>query len=73
MDKDNFHDPLYSFAEWRLWRCVEGQRLVTVVRRLTTGIRSEKFVVRRFRRCVNAYLHKPRQYNIAYYALGYMV
>ena len=29
-------------------------------------IRSEKYV-RRFRRCANMYLHKPRQYSIAYY------
>jgi hypothetical protein len=32
----------------------------TDMRRLTTGIRSEKCVVRRFRRCTNEYLHKPR-------------
>ena len=32
----------------------------TDMRRLTTEIRSEKCVVRRFRRCANAYLHKPR-------------
>jgi len=32
----------------------------TDVRRLTTGIRSEKRVVRRFRRCAKVYLHKPR-------------
>ena len=34
----------------------------TVMRRLTTGIRSEKRVVRRFCRCANviAYLHIPR-------------
>ena len=39
------------------------------MRRLTTGIRPEKCVVRRFRRCANVivYLHKPRQYSIAYY------
>jgi len=30
------------------------------MRRLTTGIRSEKCVFRRFRRCANVYLHKPR-------------
>jgi len=30
------------------------------MRHLTTGIRSEKCVVRRFRRCANLYLHKPR-------------
>jgi len=37
----------------------------TVMRRLTTGIRSEKCVVRRFRRCANVtvYLHKPRYYT----------
>jgi hypothetical protein len=39
----------------------------TDVRRLTTGIRSKKCVVKRFRRCANVYLHKPRQYSIAYY------
>ena len=33
---------------------------------LTTGIRSEKCVVRRFRRCANLYLHKPKQYTILY-------
>jgi isoprenylcysteine carboxyl methyltransferase (ICMT) family protein YpbQ len=36
------------------------------MRRVATGIRSEKCVVRRFRRCANVYLHKPRQYSIAY-------
>jgi len=30
------------------------------MRRLTTGMRSEKCVVRRFLRCANLYLHKPR-------------
>jgi hypothetical protein len=41
----------------------------TDMRRLTTGIRSDKWVVRRIRRCANVivYLHKPRQYSIAYY------
>ena len=34
----------------------------TDMRRLTTGIRSKKFV-RRFRRCANVYLHKHRQYT----------
>jgi hypothetical protein len=29
-------------------------------RRFTTGICSEKCVVRRFDRCANVYLHKPR-------------
>jgi hypothetical protein len=32
----------------------------TDMRRLPTGIRSEKCVVRRFRRCANVYLHEPR-------------
>ena len=32
----------------------------TDTRRLTTGIRSQKCVVRGFRRCANVYLHKPR-------------
>ena len=36
----------------------------TDMRRLTTGIRSEKCVVRRFRRCAKVYLHKPRQYSL---------
>ena len=35
----------------------------TDMRRLPTEIRSEKRVVRRFRRCANVYLHKPRQYS----------
>ena len=37
------------------------------MRRLTMGIRSDKCVVRRFRRCANVYeyLHKPD--SIAYY------
>ena len=41
--------------------------LYTDMRRLTTGLRSEKRVVRRFRRCANVYLHKPRENNTAYY------
>ena len=32
----------------------------TVIRRLTTAIRSEICFVKQFRRCANAYLHKPR-------------
>ena len=39
----------------------------TDMRRLTTGIRSVKCVVTRFRRRANVYLHKPRQYSITYY------
>jgi len=37
--------------------------------RLMTGIRSEKCIVRQFRRCANVivYLHKPRYYSIPYY------
>jgi len=31
---------------------------------LTTGMRSEKCVVRRFRLCANVYLHKPREYSL---------
>jgi len=34
------------------------------MRRLTTGTRSEKRVVRRFRHCANVYLHKPRYYSL---------
>jgi hypothetical protein len=40
--------------------------IITVMRRLPTGIRSEKCVVRRFRRCANVYLHAPRQYSLTY-------
>jgi hypothetical protein len=58
---------------WTEWRC-DRFLLVSVIppvlhdanhsrctniRRLTTGIRSEKCVVRRFRRSTNVYLHKP--------------
>jgi hypothetical protein len=38
-----------------------------VTRRLTTGIRSEKCVLRQLGRCANVYLHKPRWYSMAYY------
>jgi len=34
--------------------------IYTDMRRLTIGIGSEKCVVKRFRRCANVYLHKPR-------------
>jgi len=43
------------------------QQTSTDMLRLTTGIRSEKCAVRRFRRCANVFLHKPRQYTTAYY------
>jgi hypothetical protein len=33
---------------------------------LTTGIRFEKYVVRRIRPCANVYLHKRRWYSITY-------
>ena len=36
----------------------------TDMRHLTAGIRSEKCVVRRFRRCANVYLYKPRYYSL---------
>jgi len=45
----------------------------TDIRRLTTGIRPEKRVVRRFRRCANVYVHKPRYYSIAYYTASLYV
>jgi hypothetical protein len=47
------------------WMC--SKNICTDMRRLTTGIRSEKCVVRRFCRCANVYLHKPRHYITAYY------
>ena len=37
------------------------------MRRLTTGIGSEKCIVRRFCLCANMYLHKLRYYSLAYY------
>jgi hypothetical protein len=49
--------------------CHRASLVSTDMRRLMTGIRSEKYVVRRFRRCANVYLHKPIQYSIAYYRL----
>ena len=45
-------------------KCLEwthGVFKITYISRLTTGIRSEKCVVRRFRRCANVYLHRPRK------------
>jgi len=44
-----------------------GENQRTDMRRLTTGMRSEKCVVTRFRRYANVYLHKPRRYSVAYY------
>jgi len=32
--------------------------------RLTTGVRPEKCVDSRFRRCAKVYLHKPRYYSL---------
>ena len=43
-----------------LFQRTVGNNTSTGMRRLTTGIRSEKCVVRRLRRCANVYLHKPR-------------
>jgi hypothetical protein len=39
----------------------------TAMRRLTTGIRSEKCGLRRFRHRAKVYLQKPRYYSIAYF------
>ena len=41
-------------------RCADVKYLFTDMRRLTTGIPSVKCVFRRFRRCANVYLYKPR-------------
>ena len=42
------------------------------MRRLTTGMLCEKCVVRRFRRCAEAYLHTPRDYSLLHtYAIWY--
>ena len=49
-------------------KCTPNSNSGTVRRRLTTGIRSEKCVVRRHRRCANViyvvYVHKPRYYSL---------
>jgi len=39
----------------------------TDMHHLTTGKCYEKCVVRPFRRCADAYLHKPRECSVAYY------
>ena len=57
--------------------CRGVSSLITVMRRLTTGIRSEKCFVRRFRRCANVIectytnlnsitYYTPRLYGTAY-------
>jgi hypothetical protein len=65
----HFHLKLLLKTAW-VWNRVTwqfrtlGEWTDTDMRRLTTGIRSEKCVVKRFRRCANIYLHKPRQYSL---------
>jgi len=54
-------------------RRIKGRIGYTDMRRVTTGIRSEKCVVRRFRRRANVYLHKPRWYSQPTAHLRYMV
>ena len=48
----------------RLGTTADSCFLCTYMSHLTTGMRSEKCVVRRFRRCANVYLHKPREYSM---------
>ena len=43
-----------------LFQRTAGKNTISDIRRLTTGIRSVKCVVRRLRRCAIVYLHKPR-------------
>ena len=45
--------------------------VTTAMHHLTTGILSEKFVVRGFHCCANIYLHKPRWCSTTH--LGYML
>jgi len=45
---------------WSTLEIILYTNVCTVMRRLTTGIRSKKCVVRRFRRCEKVYLHKPK-------------
>jgi len=49
-----------SMEQWRNGTGRGTEAVTTDMRRLTTGIRSEKCVVRRFRRCANVYWNKPR-------------
>jgi hypothetical protein len=48
-----------SSPQYRV-NCSRDGLVTTDMRRLMTGIRSEKCVVRRFRRCAIVYLHKSR-------------
>jgi hypothetical protein len=60
LSMNSFDLPLFGENTF-LWK--ENKRLMkSDMRRLTTGISSEKRVVKRFRLCVNVivYLHKPR-------------
>jgi hypothetical protein len=50
---------LHDLANTNSVLCLQTLCPRTDMRRLTTGIRSEKCVVRRFRRCANVYLRKP--------------
>ena len=52
------HSSLISFQ--KRFTLNQYKATFTDMRRLTTGIHSEKWVVRRFRRCANVYLLKPR-------------
>jgi hypothetical protein len=52
--------PPFHITYWRVGGCGSSTQPYTDMRSLTTGVRSEKCVVRRFRRCANVYLHKLR-------------
>jgi len=54
-------------AHYSIFDLMIAELVSTDMSRLAMGIRSEKCVLRRFRRCANVYLHQPRQYSIAYY------
>jgi hypothetical protein len=49
-----------SYNDFHLICAFINDPTFTDMRRLTTGIRSEKSVVGRFRHFANVYLHKPR-------------
>jgi hypothetical protein len=62
---------IHCFKCWSVEQQINSRYIITYGHAsLTKGIRSEKYVLRRFHHCANiikVYLHKPRQYSIAYY------
>ena len=62
-EKENW-STLYKWTVLTVWQVsTRDKYLLNSLRCLKTGIRSEKCIVRRFRRCENVYLHK--NWNLA--------